>query len=165
MSGFARKWSILFAGLVLLGGLVSAGQGIAALRSKMAVLSTNRLLERRLALFEDQLREIEEAKAAINHLESRAPADLDTALRKFGILEKVTDSRDVVESLGDGWAALSKEISIADVVLADIDSFILSAQQMQPPWMLVKVQVRSSPFESGRGQAVLTMQALRSKQE
>ena len=165
MSGFAKKWSILLAGLVMLGGLVSAGQGIAALRSKMARLSTNRLLAIRLALFEDQLREIEEAKAAINQLESRAPADLDSSLRKFGLLEKVTDSWDVIQSLGDGWSALSREISIADVVLTDLDSFILSAQQMQPPWMLVKVQIRSSPFESGRGQVVLTMQALRSKQE
>jgi hypothetical protein len=165
MSSLLRHRAIVVSAVIFLAGVICAGLGLQSLRSKLGTISENHILESRLTIFESQLSEIDDAKAALSGMESRVPADLDDSLSEFGLLEKVTESRDSVQSLGDGWSALSREISLGDVVLGDLDRFVRQAQQLRPPWVLVKVEVRSSPFESGRGQVVLTMQALRGKQK
>ncbi len=160
-----RRWIIVAAFAIFITGAASAVWGIASMKSKMATISKQQLLLMRLNDLERRAGAIDDARQALEALGSRTPADIDDLIRKAGFTDKVTDSRDGLDNAGKGWSILTREAALSDVVLSDLDAFFAICQDGRPPWTLTKIVVRSSPFESGRGQAVFTLQALRGKSQ
>jgi len=155
---------MLAAALLLCGaGLLSGILVSVRLYQSHAEIQRRKGLLGRLSVLESRLSEIDRAKTALDLEESKPPADLEEFLRIAGLSEKVTDSNTSLQSLDDGWSVITRQLSLSDVVMADLDSFIIECHRAKPAWVLSEISLRSSPFESGRAQAALSLQALRGK--
>ena len=144
-------------------GIAVSGIGVVQMRKAASRIEDDMALLGRLSILEERLSSVEAAKEALKSLESSVPSDFDAIMRGAGLHEKVTDSRSEVASLGDGWSVLTHEVTFSDIVLTDLEGFVSECSAVRPPWVLTQISLRSSPFESGRARATLTMQALRSK--
>ena len=165
MSNPTGKWHILGAAVIFAAGAAVAAVGGAQLYGKMGAVAEQQILltkVRELALSEET---IASARIALNTADVGTPANIDSLLTEAGLDQNVSDSREAVIDMGGGWSVLTREITISDVVLTDLDQFLASCQKGRPPWVAVNISLRSSPFESGRAQAVLKMQALRSQKK
>lgn len=165
MTSARRKATLAVAIVIFLVGFFHAVWSIASIRNSIEEISRQQLLVTRLADLESKVAAIDEARNVLDAVETRIPADMDKLLQSAGLADKVTDSREAISNAGQGWSVLVRELSLNDVVLSDLNGFFAVAQAGRPPWTLTKIVVRSSPFESGRGQVVLTMQSLRGKSQ
>ena len=161
MSDLGREWGVWASIAIFAAGVSLSILGGFQLRAKLGVVATQQVLLTQIEALEKRDDAIAAAREKLKEMKSGLPADLDDLLKQEGFQDNVSDSREAVSSLGDGWSVLSREITIRDAVFTDLDRFISTCQSERPPWVATKIVLRSSPFESGRGQAVLTLQALR----
>lgn len=163
MSTSQMRWLLLCACLVFGLGFASSIWAVQKLREmKIEVIGQAALMDR-LDAIESKTEAIEMAKAKILDVSgaASAPASLEDLMKTHGISDVVSDSREALTGLGDGWFVQTRELSLNDSVLADVDRFSAACSQLRPPWTLMKIDIRSSSIESGRGQVLLTLQQLK----
>lgn len=165
MNAFKRYWFLAFGIVIFVAGLISAATGIIALRAKGEELSFAEGLLRRIVILEQEASSVDIAKILLDEMESRTPVDLDVLIQKAGLAGNARDVRDSVDRLNDKWSVITKELTFADVVFSDLENFLADCRQSRPPWVATRISVQSSPFESGRGQVSISLQALRGKTE
>ena len=77
---------------------------------------------------------------------------------------KADDVSEWVHESIPGWTVRRQDIAISEADLAKVAALVAAAEARQPPWRLVKCEIRSSPHATGRGQVGLLMEAIE-KQE
>ncbi len=165
MRAVTSRWTSAIAVLVFSGGICAAAWGSALLNRRMTDIERAQALLNRLKALEARLDSIEEAKEHLDTLETSSPVDLDLIIKDAGLTETVADSESGVSSLDDGWSVITRQIVLSDVILTELDDFAVMCHQARPPWVLTEVSLKSSPFESGRAKATVTLEALRRKSQ
>lgn len=163
MTAFKKYWYLFLSLSIFAAGVLSAAFGIPAIRTKGDRLSLTAALLGRMIAIEERSGAVERAVKVLDSMARKAPEDLEILIKQAGLEDKVGDKRNSVDRIDDRWSVIVSELSFSDVILSDIDRFISDCRKCRPPWVVEKVTVKSSPFESGRGQVSLSMQALRGK--
>jgi hypothetical protein len=65
------------------------------------------------------------------------------------------------QSTVPGWVVKQQEVELDNVPFKDVMVFVKEAEAGRPPWRLQKCVFKASSRSSGKGQVVLTMQALK----
>lgn len=116
--------------------------------------------EQQLQRLKESRQDVEAVVAAMNRLPETAPVSLEQVAAAWPELRPVVQVETKQTAL-EGWVLLRAQVTFDNTPFDRVWSFLSAAGQAEqrPPWRLVELAM--TPSAPGRGQAVVTLEALR----
>ena len=102
----------------------------------------------------------EAAVRAFEALETPHPPALADLLKDVFPGEKYETAEQPAQSAPGGWMVRHMDVTLVNVPLAGLGSFLAKAESQRPPWRLTSCRIRATSPAGGMAQLTLNLEAL-----